>query len=310
MARKRGPDVCPSFACRLTLRFSFSLLLPASLATHDYHAHGRVSHIFTARVVGVPPSSGMVSIFGRRHDAHLIEGKIPYKEDFEAVIARSDKVAADIASGKRTPSPSSSPVLADSAIAFGDEGAVSVTGLYTRRQSFDSRRPGQTDPVSPPLDDDRRSISSFRSNGSGQDGRSESAGWLKGDICVQRFMLVHANPSPTGGISQLDLRKEGFVDGIGSWRFSASAEVVSMGRNLRLTGSSTSLLCSVSVSVSHPPRLNVPFSSAEWSSPKVIRCSHHEHQTILLSLLNRQAGIWYTKSESLKDQEPASLRTT
>jgi hypothetical protein len=51
---------------------------------------------------------------------------------------------------------------------------------------------------------------------------------MKGDLCVQRFMLVHANPSPTGGISQLDIRKEGLVEGIGSWRFSASAEVVSM----------------------------------------------------------------------------------
>lgn len=228
--------------CALINRFSFSLLLPATLATHDYHAHGRVSHIYTARVIGIPHSSGIISLFGLRPDAIHIEGQIPYKEDFEAVIARSNRLAADHPSGRRTPSPKSSPVLApgglppmrdqgdDSAIAFGDEGQASVTGLYTRRQSIELGRPSPVSgDVGSPHDDDRRSISSFRSNGS-QDGRSESSGWMKGNFCVQRFMLVHANPSPTGGISQLDIRKEGMVEGIGSWRFSASAEVVRIRR--------------------------------------------------------------------------------
>jgi hypothetical protein len=66
--------------------FSFSLLLPATLATHDYHEHARLSHIFTARVEGIPASSGFISIFGKPQDRHLIEGRIPHKEDFEAVI--------------------------------------------------------------------------------------------------------------------------------------------------------------------------------------------------------------------------------
>jgi hypothetical protein len=220
--------------------FSFSLLLPATLATHDYHEHARLSHIFTARVEGIPASSGFISIFGKPQDRHLIEGRIPHKEDFEAVIARSDKVAADIASGKRAPSPRSSPILGsrglpqmrdqedDSAIAFGgDESPASVMGLYTRRQSIDIQRSNSmgSGPQSS-REDDRHSIRSLGSGSINNDTRSEKSGWLKGDLCVQRFMLVHANPSPTGGISQLDLRKEGYVDGIGTWRFSASAEVV------------------------------------------------------------------------------------
>ena len=106
----------------------------------------------------------------------------------------------------------------DSAIAIeGDEGPASVTGLYTRRQSFDMSRSSSVGP-----EGDRGSVN----YNAATETRSEKSGWLTGDICVQRFMLVHANPSPMGGISQLDLRKEGFVQGIGSWRFSAIAEVV------------------------------------------------------------------------------------
>jgi len=212
-------------------RFQFSLLLPATLATHDYHEHARLSHIFTARVEGVPASSGIVSKFTKKMETRsvTIEGRIPHKEDFEIVIARSDKLAADLASGKRVPSPRSSPVLSprglpvmrdqedDSAIAVGgDEGPASVLGLYHRRQSFDMSRSNSVGA------EDRASVNYIAAN----ETRTEKTGWLTGDICVQRFMLVHANPSPMGGISQLDLRKEGFVQGIGSWRFSAVAEVV------------------------------------------------------------------------------------
>jgi hypothetical protein len=165
------------------------------------------------------------------HRSVTIEGRIPHKEDFEIVIARSDKLAADLASGKRVPSPRSSPVLSprglpvmrdqedDSAIAVGgDEGPASVLGLYHRRQSFDMSRSNSMG-----TEGDRSSVNYIAA----KETRTEKTGWLTGDICVQRFMLVHANPSPMGGISQLDLRKEGFVQGIGSWRFSAVAEVVS-----------------------------------------------------------------------------------
>ena len=40
--------------------------------------------------------------------------------------------------------------------------------------------------------------------------------------------MVHANPSPTGGVTQLDIRKEGYVAGLGPWRFSATSDVVNI----------------------------------------------------------------------------------
>jgi hypothetical protein len=118
----------------------------------------------------------------------------------------------------------------DSAIAIADGGSPSLMGLYHRRQSNDmsaippiSLNPDSSS-QSPRNADDNRSIASKQSI----DGaKSEKNGWLKGDLFAVRSLLVHANPSPTGGVNILELRKEGFVDGLGSWRFTASSDVVS-----------------------------------------------------------------------------------
>jgi hypothetical protein len=47
--------------------------------------------------------------------------------------------------------------------------------------------------------------------------------------------MVHANPSPTGGVNQLHLRNEGFVGDLGSWRFAASTDVVSQFRSMMIS---------------------------------------------------------------------------
>lgn len=203
--------------------------MPATLATHDYHTHGRLSHIITARVEGIPASKGILSMFTvKQHAASHISGHIPFKEDFEAVIARSDKLANDLAAGKKIASPPGSPILpaADLPVEHGSpheagSGSPKLLGLYTRRQSSDSPRPSQAELLPRHEPDNWSSTQSI-----GGDGRTEKAGWLKGDICAVRFLLVHANPSPTGDVSRLDLRKEGFVQGLNSWRFTATSEVV------------------------------------------------------------------------------------
>jgi hypothetical protein len=187
-------------------------------------------------VEGIPATSGILSLFGTKRETPHLEGRIPFKEDFEAVIARSDKLASDLAAGRRIASPPGSPILpsadltSDSAIANGEGGgSPKLKGLYTRRQSSDMQRPSAADLARSPsghgsVDTDRRSTGT--GSGSG-DGRTEKELWLKGDLCASRFLLVHANPSPNGDVSRLDLRKEGFVDGLGSWRFTAMSDVVS-----------------------------------------------------------------------------------
>jgi hypothetical protein len=226
--------------------FTFSLLLPATLATTDHHQFGRLSYILTARVEGIP-ASGITAFFKHTSSSpSAIPSDIPFKEDFDAVIARSDKLAHDLALSRSHSRDSlstaigglglstSPPELDDSAIAIG-EGSPTLTGLYTRRQSSDIQHPpvlnlspshGSSPLSGDAIADDRRSIMSSGSNYDAAH-RSEKTGWMKGDLLASRSLIVHANPSPTGGVNQLDLRKEGFVDGLGSWRFAASADVVS-----------------------------------------------------------------------------------
>jgi len=221
--------------------FSFSILLPATLATHDRHQFGRVSYILTARVEGIPEAGSFGGLFKSSKGESVHGTDIPFKADFEVVIARSDKLAQDIARNDSqsslfgTHSPSSlSPRLRamsinespfdDSAITVG-EGSPSLGGLYHRRQSSDIQRiPSLTMPGSR-LTDDGRSIRSVQSTGSDA-GRTEKTGWLKGDLHIARSLIVHANPNPNGGVTELDIRKEGSVDGLGGWRISATSDVV------------------------------------------------------------------------------------
>ncbi|KLT41852.1 hypothetical protein CC85DRAFT_292445 [Cutaneotrichosporon oleaginosum] len=249
--------------------FTFSILLPATLATHDYHAYGRVSYILTARVEGMPATGRLNQMFKSRETP--IQGAVPFLADFNMVIARSDKIALEQAaalSGSAAPhlSRGSSHDRSDSlsssmsalglgldtpptpgsdvAIAFGDESSSPSTplrGLYHRRHSSNMLDPPQMNGSSSPsgsrpspLRRDTEDQASIRSRSSSVDltaiksEKAEKAGWLIGDICGIRAFKVHANPAPSGGAYQLDIRKEGYVEGLGLWRFSATSDAFSV----------------------------------------------------------------------------------
>lgn len=226
--------------------FTFSILLPATLAAHDQHRYGRLSYILTARVEGFPdPSRARLGSMFRRFDGNVLGDDIPFKHDFEVVIARSDKYAEDLAAGRISPSfgpvipsPAHSPNIPalslgespvdDSAISIG-EGSPSLLGLYHRRQpSFGSSIRDQSRTSSPRPE--TRSLSSFGSIKSyaSDKSRNEKEGWLKGDLHASRPLIVHANPSSVGGVVTLDEKREGIVDGLGFWRFNVFADVVSV----------------------------------------------------------------------------------
>ncbi|WVQ99930.1 hypothetical protein IAU59_007073 [Kwoniella sp. CBS 9459] len=259
--------------------FSFSLLLPATLATSDFHTFGRVSYILTARVEGIPASTSFTSMF-KVSQPPTLDHNIPHRGDFERVIARSDKLAAAASSSSPSAvaansgsssgglaastmgiglsglSISDSSALVDdaSAIAVG-EGSPSIRGLYTRRQSSDLSPRIPPLSLSPPVPGSVTGSGSGSSSGLGfstqpaeEEGlrlkktksrspsltpsnhtsKSEKNDWMKGDLFASRGLVVHANPSRSGGVTQLELRKEGFVDGLGSWKFTATAEVFSI----------------------------------------------------------------------------------
>lgn len=211
-----------------------------------------MSYIITARVQGRPAPARLGSLFKTKDIP--VQGEVWFLADFQAVINRSDRLAAEQAhsmsrTGSHEASPSlSPPTHAMGAFSFGspplspqdevaialNDSAVPSRGLYHRRLSSDmniSELPtGQSRPSPLRKDTDQSSLMSRSSSqdGSSRAERSEKLGWLVGDICCIRSFKVHANPAPSGGAYQLDLRKEGYVEGLGPWRMSASSDAFSI----------------------------------------------------------------------------------
>lgn len=179
-----------------------------------------------------------------------IQGECPYYNDFLSVIARSARLAEEQErTGSRNwqgspllmpiggpstdfeSSPLSTP-MDEAAIAFpGVEGtgaAAQVRGLYHRRSSADLITPPPTNGFngrpSPLRNDTDTSSTMSRQSSSEGTVRGEKTDWLTGDICAIRNLKIHANPSPTTGSYQLDITKEGYVEGLGPWRFSAQSD--------------------------------------------------------------------------------------
>lgn len=257
--------------------FSFSILLPATLATHDKHQFGRLSYILTARVEGAPSSSGWgIGAIWKSKESTLDDG-IEFRADFVSVIARSDKLAHELhASPKMEPRRMSSshtglsPQMRaasglgldlvspdESAIAMG-EGSPSLDGLYHRRQSTDLERVPSFNLSGSPLTNQRGRRGSIDSAQSLDNGSKDTHGWLKGDLHASRGLIVHANPNPTGGVTQLDVRKAGAAEGLGSWRLSISADVVCL--SLSISHSKTNALVHDIRGHPHLDASPIPFS--------------------------------------------------
>ncbi|XAO25735.1 hypothetical protein I312_104564 [Cryptococcus bacillisporus CA1280] len=205
--------------------FQFSILLPATLATTDWHSFGRVSYIIIARVQGIPYTS-FSSIFKTATAPTFMH---THWADFERVMARSEKMATE-RSGRASPRGASVPrnansksrdnIVAMTSIPLNEGGDVDESGshgqgLYIRRSHF-------------PIDELSRGGLTWDKLGSNGSGKPDKADWMKGELIALRELLVHAVSPVTGGVIPLDLRKNGFVDGLGTWTFSASADVFSI----------------------------------------------------------------------------------
>ncbi|WVN90233.1 uncharacterized protein L203_105469 [Cryptococcus depauperatus CBS 7841] len=225
--------------------FGFSILLPATLATSDRHSFGRIGYILTARVKGIAHTTSLSSMFKAiSNPPSGLDPEIPFVGDFERVIARSDHFVTG-QGGRRSRSASvngrSRNASRDDLLRLQDvdlngeedggcaitigEGSPSVRGLYTRRQSSDHFPSPQISPLSLSPDETPHSANSLSAGGETKTEKTEKTGWMKGDLCSSRELLVHAIPPSTGGVGLLDIRKEGFVEGIGSWKFTASGDV-------------------------------------------------------------------------------------
>ncbi|WVQ82686.1 hypothetical protein IAT38_004818 [Cryptococcus sp. DSM 104549] len=225
--------------------FGFSILLPATLATTDNHYCADVVYILTARVEGIPVTS---SFFSRHLSAAppALDPNIPYIGLFKRLMAPASKrpsrpSSRDASSRSVSRSRSRAPRSATAAhdqlsnalgelglegpdgaiLANGNgEGTSSPHGLYHRSQSPHINPPSRT----PSASGYARDIG----NHDVTPPSGEATGWLKGDLYASREMVVHANSSETGGATSLNMRKQGSVDGLGSWSLRIAADVFSM----------------------------------------------------------------------------------
>ncbi|TYJ55457.1 hypothetical protein B9479_003847 [Cryptococcus floricola] len=214
--------------------FSFNILLPATLATTNWHKFGRLSYIITARVQGVSPApySNFPSLFKANTSMHL-DPEIRFVHDFEKVIARSAQVLEEERRG-RAREVGLSPVrgkgrstskggvvghMRDLSLGSGDKDdpithgrtpSPSMGGHYTRRQN------AENPPTTPPAESDLPKH---------LQPRSEKTGWMKGDLAQSRELWIQAISPVTGDVLPLDMRRESFVEGLGPWKFRASADV-------------------------------------------------------------------------------------
>lgn len=206
--------------------FSFSILLPATLATSDYHPFGRLTYIITATVRGIAHTSSFSSIFKAVSTPSTLDPDIPYVGDFERVIGRSDKLAAEsrsrsasVSRRERSESRDNVPAMRSFPLG-GDDGTCAITiggnsppmgGLYTTRRHSSSILSSSSSTSIPTLSlsseeegRGRRSFSSTSSASRGH-GKADKDDWMKGDLCASRELLVHAVDPLTGGEIPLDI---------------------------------------------------------------------------------------------------------
>ncbi|ODO08789.1 hypothetical protein L198_00522 [Cryptococcus wingfieldii CBS 7118] len=226
--------------------FSFTIVLPGTLAVTANSTFGRVTHIVTARVEGGEAASYFSSFISKAFSPPSIPSKISNIGDFDRVIARSDELAL-----RRSRSASTSRAVPNNGPAMDGrtsrdsedsgqgstivtaEGSPSVLGLYTRRPSFESS-PARS-PRRLPITPDGECPSPVFSPLNG-----EKSGWMKGDLTSHDGLIVFAVSPYTGDGMTLDVRKEGLVDGLGLWRFTAGADVFTVGSVLMLSVSISS----------------------------------------------------------------------
>ncbi|ORY31277.1 hypothetical protein BCR39DRAFT_527254 [Naematelia encephala] len=170
--------------------FEFTLILPATLAPHDWHGNGVVIHHLHAKVEGLPnpaktvANQSIFSSFGR--------SKSP------AVSRRGSRTTSSSRSRSRIRSRPASPGV-DEATSSLAAGTASIV-ITDKVKSL---------PQVPPY----------------QGPNDQNSDWLLGSYEVKRSIMLIYNPNPTGGVNELDERTSGQVAGLGVYDLKLSSDV-------------------------------------------------------------------------------------
>jgi hypothetical protein len=171
-----------------TDRFEFTIILPSTLASHDWHKNGRVSHMLYAEVEGEPHTGNLISNMmgsfssGRRSSSSSDRDK-----------PRSLR--------SRSPSPlstsSTSPRLSP-------ENALSIT----RQEAFLPQAPTYSESQE-------------------EAGSSTGIPWVRGTHKASEPISVLHNPSKMNTHNDLDMRQSDYAPGLGIYELKVFSDIVS-----------------------------------------------------------------------------------
>ncbi|KAI9638006.1 uncharacterized protein MKK02DRAFT_42389 [Dioszegia hungarica] len=192
-----------------TTSYSFSLLLPVSLAASDRHIFGRLSYLLTARIEGIDPTP---SRFGLPLATHIttpvIGDDIRFKQDFERVIEHSNK--AERALGRfRT--------------GDGKRPGGLPTEAQRRASELSMARTCEADPRLDGLFQQQV----IRNDGS-SDAR-ETPKWLKGDIVISQNISIQSSGLQNESRTSLDMTNQAYEEGLGVYQVSMSSDCFAVG---------------------------------------------------------------------------------
>lgn len=189
-------------------RFTFNLIIPATLAPHDYHPnHNRVDNILFAEIEGLDQSV----YFGQSLMSSLIHGK------------RSSSTGGYFSPASRSSSKNTSPTL--SPVSLGPSRSRSASppptplniAMPTQTMIISRQEPVLPKPPSYALNE-RDTI------------MDDDIPWLTGMLYTERPLILIYNPDPAGGTSSLDMRVDTHSPGIGPCSVSFVSDEVSPGR--------------------------------------------------------------------------------
>ncbi|GMK53506.1 hypothetical protein CspeluHIS016_0100920 [Cutaneotrichosporon spelunceum] len=241
-------------------RFDFTIIVPAGLASHDWHTNGVISHVLYAQVEGLPNPAGMAraasanSLFGlRKGSRSSSRAHTPSRGSSPASPSRSPgprgrsslsgpsrhgpiECGANIEAalnnlGAPTPgfvfrSPGSSPIPSRSSSPVRSASPlpnpVHISGAHSLSIT---REEDVVLPRVPSYDDSMAQLSLQESAAN----VSTSPTWIMGTHMAKRNCLIVYNPNPLGGVNELTDHANGYIPGLGFWTWRMHSDVWCIG---------------------------------------------------------------------------------
>jgi hypothetical protein len=186
----------------------FTLILPSTLASHDWHHNGKITHDLFAELDGIPEPSSP-GFFG----SHTLTARESFSSN--RGFRTSGRVSpATWACRSRSPSPLPSPFWLPA------QPSLQMSPLLNATASLSMTRQEGALPQVPSYEESEAEV---RGNS-----KQVDDGWIRGVYATKRTLMVTHNPNPHGAHSDLHERQSGFAPGLGVYDLKICSDVVSV----------------------------------------------------------------------------------